>query len=121
MAAAREQQVSDPASASEAWAAIDRAVVEAAAYIPFGNNLRQDFVSRRVGNTLVHPVTGPLIAQMWIHMPPLRATLFPRARLVSAHAGSHNHSLLCPNQIQLSNSRDTLALLSAREETALIR
>jgi hypothetical protein len=34
--------------------------------IPFGVNLRQDFVSRRVGNTLVHPVTGPLLAQMWV-------------------------------------------------------
>ena len=27
---------------------------------------RQDFVSRRVGNVRVHPVTGPLIAQMWV-------------------------------------------------------
>jgi hypothetical protein len=41
-------------------------VVDAAAIIPFSNNLRQDFVNRRVGNTLVHPVTGPLIAQMWV-------------------------------------------------------
>jgi peptide/nickel transport system substrate-binding protein len=66
IAAALEQQVADPARASDAWAAIDRAVVDAAAYIPYGNNLRQDFVSRRVANTLVHPVTGPLIAQMWV-------------------------------------------------------
>ncbi len=66
IAAALEQQVTDPAGASDAWAAIDRKVVDAAAIIPFGNNLRQDFVSRRVGNTLVHPVTGPLIAQMWV-------------------------------------------------------
>ena len=41
-------------------------MVDAAAIIPFGNNLRHDFVSRRVGNTLVHPITGPLIAQMWV-------------------------------------------------------
>lgn len=66
IAAALEQQVTDPAGASEAWAAIDRAVVDAAAYIPFSNNLRRDFVSSRVGNVLVHPVTGPLIAQMWV-------------------------------------------------------
>ena len=66
IAAALEQQVTDPAGASDAWAAIDRKVVDAAAYIPFGNNLRQDFVSRRVGNILVNPVTGPLVAQMWV-------------------------------------------------------
>jgi YVTN family beta-propeller protein len=66
ISAALEQQVTDPARASDTWAAIDRAVVDAAAYIPYGNNLRYDFVSRRVANTLVHPVTGPLIAQMWV-------------------------------------------------------
>jgi peptide/nickel transport system substrate-binding protein len=66
IAAALEQQATDPARASDAWTSIDRAVVDAAAYIPFGNDVRYDFVSRRVGNTLVHPVTGPLIAQMWV-------------------------------------------------------
>jgi peptide/nickel transport system substrate-binding protein len=66
IAAALGQRVTDPAGASEAWAAIDRRVVDAAAIIPFANDLRQDFVSRRVGDTLVHPVTGPLIAQMWV-------------------------------------------------------
>jgi peptide/nickel transport system substrate-binding protein len=66
MAAALHLQATDPAGASNAWAAVDRMVVDAAAIIPFSNNLRQDFVNRRVGNTLVHPVTGPLIAQMWV-------------------------------------------------------
>jgi peptide/nickel transport system substrate-binding protein len=66
MLSALRLQINDPAGASDAWAAIDRKVVDAAAIIPFGNDLRQDFVSRRVGNTLVHPVTGPLIAQMWV-------------------------------------------------------
>ena len=64
--AALVQQVTDRGSANEAWSRIDREVVYAAAVIPFGINLRQDFVSRRVGNTLVHPITGPLIAQMWV-------------------------------------------------------
>jgi ABC-type oligopeptide transport system substrate-binding subunit len=66
IAAALDLQVTDPAGASDAWASIDRKVVDAAAIIPFGNSIRQDFVSRRVGNTVVHPVTGPLIAQMWV-------------------------------------------------------
>jgi YVTN family beta-propeller protein len=66
IAAALAQQVTDPAGASDAWAAIDRLVVDAAAIIPFSNDVRQDLVSRRVGNTLVHPVSGPLLAQMWV-------------------------------------------------------
>ena len=66
IAAALDLQATDPAGASDAWAAIDRMVVDAAAIIPFSNSVRQDFVSRRVGNTLVNPVTGPLIAQMWV-------------------------------------------------------
>jgi peptide/nickel transport system substrate-binding protein len=64
--AALVQQVTDRGSANDAWGRIDREVVDAAAVIPFGINLRQDFVSRRVGNALVHPITGPLIAQMWV-------------------------------------------------------
>jgi ABC-type transport system substrate-binding protein/streptogramin lyase len=64
--AALVQQVTDPGSANDAWSRIDREVVRAAAVIPFAINLRQDFVSRRVGNTPVHPITGPLIAQMWV-------------------------------------------------------
>jgi ABC-type transport system substrate-binding protein len=64
--AALGQQVTDPGSANDAWSRIDRKVVDAAAVIPFAVSVRQDFVSRRVGNTLVHPLTGPLIAQMWV-------------------------------------------------------
>ena len=64
--AALAQQVTEPGRASKAWAEIDRAVVDAAAVIPYSNNVRHDLVSGRVGNLLVHPVTGPLIAQMWI-------------------------------------------------------
>ena len=66
MAAALAQQLTDPAKASHMWARIDRAVVDAAAIIPFGTNLRRDLVNPRVGNTLVHPITGPLIAQLWV-------------------------------------------------------
>jgi peptide/nickel transport system substrate-binding protein len=66
MAAAVAQQLTDPVRASKAWARIDRAVVDAAAIIPFGSTLRHDLIGPRVGNTLVHPFTGPLIAQMWV-------------------------------------------------------
>jgi peptide/nickel transport system substrate-binding protein len=66
MKAASAQQRTDPLKASHIWARIDRAVVDDAAIIPFGNNLRRDLVGSRVGNTLVHPMTGSLIAQMWV-------------------------------------------------------
>jgi ABC-type oligopeptide transport system substrate-binding subunit len=66
MAAALAQQLTDPAKANRMWARIDRAVVDAAAIIPFGTNVRQDLVAPRVGHVLVHPFTGPLIAQMWV-------------------------------------------------------
>ena len=49
--AAYAQQVTDPGAASDAWAAIDRAVVASAAVIPFSNNEQHEVVSRRAGNT----------------------------------------------------------------------
>jgi peptide/nickel transport system substrate-binding protein len=64
--AALAEQVNDPGAASDAWTAIDREVVDSGAVIPFENGVNQDFVSRRVRNLLVHPITGPLIAQMWV-------------------------------------------------------
>jgi peptide/nickel transport system substrate-binding protein len=66
IAAAVKQQVADPGGASDAWAALDRKVVDDAAVIPFFGGLQQDFVSRRVGNVLVNPELGPLIDQMWV-------------------------------------------------------
>ena len=64
--AAYAQQVTDPGAASDAWAAIDRAVVAKAAVIPFSNNEQHEVVSRRVGNTVVHPLSGMLISQLWV-------------------------------------------------------
>jgi peptide/nickel transport system substrate-binding protein len=66
IAAALAQEVTDPGKASDTWAAIDREMVDAAAIIPFQTDTHNDFVSRRVGNPLIHPITGPLIAQMWV-------------------------------------------------------
>jgi peptide/nickel transport system substrate-binding protein len=66
IAAAIEQQATDPVGASESWAAIDRQVVDGAATIPYGNSVSRYFAANRVGHTLIHPMTGPLISQMWI-------------------------------------------------------
>ena len=66
MTAALDEQAREPGGGSDAWSAIDKAVVDAAAHIPFGASLHHVFVSRRVGNVLVQPGSGPLIAQMWV-------------------------------------------------------
>jgi ABC-type transport system substrate-binding protein len=66
IAAAFQQQVSEPGKASDLWAELDRKVVDKAATIPFGNNMRDDFVSRRAGNVLIQKGTGPVISQMWV-------------------------------------------------------
>jgi peptide/nickel transport system substrate-binding protein len=66
IADATVQQLTDPGRANNAWAATDRKVVDAAAIIPIGVSLRHDLVSRRVGNLLLHPINGPLIAQIWV-------------------------------------------------------
>jgi YVTN family beta-propeller protein len=61
-----EQQLVDPGRASNVWHSIDRTVVHDAAIIPFGVESHQDFVSKRVGNTTVNTLIGPLIALMWV-------------------------------------------------------
>ena len=66
IAAANQQQATHPSRASDSWATIDRKLVDAAATIPYGNSVYHYFVSERIGNTLIHPVTGPLIAQIWV-------------------------------------------------------
>ena len=66
LAAANQQDSLVASAASHNWATIDRSLVDAAATIPYGNSVHRYFVGDRVGNTLVHPMTGPLIAQMWV-------------------------------------------------------
>lgn len=66
IAAANHQQAIAPSRASDAWTAIDRNLVDAAATIPYGNSVNHYFVGDRLGNTLLHPMIGPLIAQMWV-------------------------------------------------------
>jgi peptide/nickel transport system substrate-binding protein len=66
IAAALQLQARDPNTAGSAWAAVDRAVVDAAAIIPYGQSVQRYFANPRVGHTLIHPITGPLLAQMWV-------------------------------------------------------
>jgi peptide/nickel transport system substrate-binding protein len=66
IAAALDLQASNPDGAGHAWARIDRKVVDAAAIIPYGQSVQRYVVNPRVGHTLIDPITGPLLAQMWV-------------------------------------------------------
>ena len=63
---AYELQVSDPSAAGEAWAAVDRAIVDTAAWLPMANPVGFDFLSERVGNYHHHPQWGLLISQVTV-------------------------------------------------------
>ncbi|MGN6472962.1 MAG: hypothetical protein ACTHK4_04825, partial [Mycobacteriales bacterium] len=64
-AAAKKQQ-SDPAAATTVWSAIDRAVTDAAPYIPLVNPVRIDIVSSRLRNVVRNPILGALYDQAWL-------------------------------------------------------
>jgi peptide/nickel transport system substrate-binding protein len=64
--AARQQQVLDPRSGGELWAAADRAVMETAAAVPFANLRAVGLVSEQVGNYQYHPIYGALLDQLWV-------------------------------------------------------
>jgi ABC-type transport system substrate-binding protein len=66
IAAAQSVQLSDPAAAGQAWAAIDRAIVDLAPAAPFANQRRAEVVSARVGNYQHNPQWTILYDQLWV-------------------------------------------------------
>jgi ABC-type oligopeptide transport system substrate-binding subunit len=63
---AEDLQTRDPAAAGEAWAAVDRAVVDAAPWVPYLNLTAVDLVSGRVGDYQHNPIGGVLLDQLWL-------------------------------------------------------
>ena len=63
---ALEVQQTDTAAAGDAWAAVDRMVVDEAPIAALINQLEIDFVSARVGNFQHHPEWGILLDQLWV-------------------------------------------------------
>jgi len=59
-------QASDPLAANEAWARVDRLLVDRAPLVPLVSQTSAFFVSERVGNYQSHPVWGPLLEQLWV-------------------------------------------------------
>jgi peptide/nickel transport system substrate-binding protein len=59
-------QVTDPAAAGPAWAAVDRQIVDDAPAIPLLVPQGIDLVSKRVGNYQRNPAWGIILSQLWV-------------------------------------------------------
>ena len=66
MDAAQKLQVRDPAAADAEWAALDRALTDRAAWIPYANPRETFFTSERAGHVMRHPVWGAALDQLWV-------------------------------------------------------
>ncbi len=66
IASAEKLEATDARAASRAWAAIDREVVDRAAWVPLVNPRQSDFVSTRVGNYQYQPWGGLVADQLWL-------------------------------------------------------
>jgi peptide/nickel transport system substrate-binding protein len=64
-AAARLQPV-DPQLANRRWARVDRALVDAAPFLPLYNPKSVELVSRRIGGYRFSPIYGTLLDQLWV-------------------------------------------------------
>jgi YVTN family beta-propeller protein len=59
-------QTTDPAKAGEAWAAVDRQIVDQAPAIGLLVPQGIDLVSKRVGNYQRNPIWGIILSQLWV-------------------------------------------------------
>jgi ABC-type oligopeptide transport system substrate-binding subunit len=66
MTEAAALQASDSVRADELWADVDRALVDRAVALPWGNPRNRVLVSERVGNYQNHPLWGTLLDQLWV-------------------------------------------------------
>jgi peptide/nickel transport system substrate-binding protein len=66
MDAAGRLQQQDPVAGQQAWAAIDRAVVDRAAAVPYANDLTITLLSPRTGDYQFNPEWGLLLGQLWV-------------------------------------------------------
>jgi peptide/nickel transport system substrate-binding protein len=66
IATARRLEESSRRAAAAAWARVDRATVDEAAWLPLVNPRQLDFVSARVRNFQHHPYWDILVDQLWV-------------------------------------------------------
>ena len=63
---AERAQQQDPVAGSQAWATVDRMIVDRAATVPYANDLELTLLSPRVGNYQFNPQWGVLLDQLWV-------------------------------------------------------
>jgi YVTN family beta-propeller protein len=63
---ALDLQQSDPAAAGQAWAAVDKLIVDFAPMAALVNQRESDFLAARVGNYQNHPEWKVLLDQLWV-------------------------------------------------------
>jgi peptide/nickel transport system substrate-binding protein len=63
---AERVQEQDPVAGSDAWARVDRMIVDRAAAVPYANDLELTLLSRRIGNYQFNPQWGVLLDQLWV-------------------------------------------------------
>jgi YVTN family beta-propeller protein len=59
-------QTRNPQASNEAWARLEREVVDQAIIVPIATGIVIDFVSKRLGNYQRNPFLGMLISQVWV-------------------------------------------------------
>jgi peptide/nickel transport system substrate-binding protein len=67
MRSATRAQAVNVQLANRKWAAVDRAVVDAAPWLPLFNPQSVALLSRRAGGHRYNPIYGTLIDQLWVH------------------------------------------------------
>lgn len=60
-------EANEPAAAGEAWAGVDRSIVDRAPWLAMPTQLQVYFVSARTSNVQVNLQWGMLLSQLWIH------------------------------------------------------
>ena len=66
MRAAARMQPINTQLANRRWARVDRALVDAAPWVPLYNPKSVELVSRRVGGFRFNPIYGTLLDQLWV-------------------------------------------------------
>ena len=66
MRSAARTQTLNPQLANRQWARVDRALVDAAPWLPLYNPRSVELLSRRVGGRRHNPIYGTLIDQLWV-------------------------------------------------------
>lgn len=66
MARAQRHAIEDPATAHDAWAEVDRMLVDRGFAVPLVNTVSSNAFAERVGNAQIHQQWGVLLSRIWV-------------------------------------------------------